>query len=63
MSAALTAFDLALGGELTSHVYPSTTTPGEVDVLYVTTKGASVALTPDTFAGSKAYRCVADPLN
>jgi len=63
MLTALTAFDLAPGGELTSHVYPSSATPGELDVLVVVSKGGSVGLTPDTAAGSKAYRCVADPLN
>jgi hypothetical protein len=61
--AALTAFDPAPGGELTSHVYPSASTPGDLDVLYVTDKGGSVGLTADRSAGRKAYRCVADPLN
>lgn len=61
--AALTAFDLAPGGELTSHVYPSSATPGALDVLYVTDKVGSVGITPETSAGGKAYRCVADPLN
>ncbi len=61
--AALTAFDPAPGGELTSHVYPSVATPGDVDVLFVVSKGGSVGITADTAAGSKAYRCVADPLN
>jgi hypothetical protein len=63
MLAALTAFDPAPGGELTSHVYPSTATPGTVEVLVVASKGGSVEVTPNTAAGSKAYRCVADPLN
>ncbi|HEY6964004.1 MAG TPA: hypothetical protein VI407_02200 [Erythrobacter sp.] len=54
---------LAPGGELTSEVYPSASTPGEVEALYVTDNVAHVALTPDTAAGAKAYRCVADPLN
>lgn len=63
LRAGLAAFDLAPGGELTSHVYPSTTSPGDLDVLYVTDKIGSAALTPNTFAGSKAYRCVTDPLN
>ncbi|HET7177735.1 MAG TPA: hypothetical protein VFI63_03520 [Solirubrobacterales bacterium] len=54
---------LASGGELTSEVYPSTSTPGEVEVLYITNKVGNVGLTPDTDAGAKAYRCVADPLN
>jgi hypothetical protein len=54
---------LAPGGELTSEVYPSTSTAGEVEALYVTDKVGHVALTPDTVAGAKSYRCVADPLN
>ena len=54
---------LAAGGELTSNVYPSGSSPGQLDVLYVTDQVGSVALTPDTGAGAKAYRCVADPLN
>ena len=53
---------LAPGGELTSEVYPSAT-PGELDVLFVTDQGGSVAITPNTGAGGKAFRCVADPLN
>ena len=60
--AALTAVPLAAGGELTSDVYPSST-PGQLDVLYVTDRVGSVALTPDTGASGKAYRCVTDPLN
>jgi hypothetical protein len=54
---------LASGGELTSQVYPSTANPGLVEALYVTSKTANVALTPDTDPGAKSYRCVADPLN
>jgi len=54
---------LAPGGELTSQVIASATTPGEVETLYVTARTGSVALTPDTDAGAKSYRCVADPLN
>ena len=26
-------------------------------------QGGSVAVTPGTFAGAKAFRCVSDPLN
>jgi hypothetical protein len=63
LRAALTAVQLAQGGELTSNVYPSSTDLGRLDVLYVTDQVGSVALTPDTFAGRKAYRCVTDPLN
>lgn len=54
---------LAPGGELTRNVYPSSTDPGRLDVLYITDSVGSVALTPDTAAGAKAFRCVADPLN
>jgi hypothetical protein len=61
--AALTAVDPAPGGELTSAVYPSTSDPGQLDVLYVTDKVGSAALTPNTFEGAKAFRCVTDPLN
>jgi hypothetical protein len=53
--------NLAPGGELTRNVYP--TDDGRVDVLYVTDAGGSVAITPNTAAGAKAFRCVADPLN
>ena len=52
---------LAAGGELTRNVYPSSS--GPVDVLVVTDDGGSVAFTPNTAAGAKPFRCVADPLN
>src|SRR5437763_96023 len=52
---------LAPGGELTSDVYPSSSTQGELDVLYVTDQLGHVALTPDTGAGAKAFRCAIDP--
>ena len=63
LTAAFAAVDPAPGGELTSAVYPSATSPGDLDVLYVVTKTGGASLTPNTFAGGKAYRCVADPLN
>lgn len=63
LRAALAAVELAPGGELTSSVYPSASAPGQLDVLYVTDQVGSAALTPNTGAGGKAYRCVADPLN
>jgi hypothetical protein len=63
LRAALGAVQLAPGGELTSDVYPSSSSPGELDVLVITDQVGSVALTPNTGAGAKAYRCVADPLN
>jgi hypothetical protein len=52
---------LAVGGELTRDVYPAS--DGQVDVLYVTDDVGSVAITPNTAAGAKAFRCVTDPLN
>jgi hypothetical protein len=52
---------LAAGGELTRNVYPAAN--GRVDVLFVTDDIGSVALTPNTAAGAKAFRCVTDPLN
>ena len=52
---------LAPGGELTRNVYP--TGNGRVDVLIVTDAGGSVAITTNTAAGAKAFRCVTDPLN
>lgn len=63
LRAALTGVQLAAGGELTSNVYPSASKAGELDVLYVTDQVGSFALTPNTGAGEKAYRCVTDPLN
>jgi hypothetical protein len=63
MTAALTAVPLAPGGELTSNVYPSGTDPGRLDVLVVTDQVGGIALTPNTAAGGKPYRCVIDPLN
>jgi hypothetical protein len=54
---------LAAGGELTSEVTASSSEPGRVEDLYVTSKGGAVGVTPDTFAGAKSYRCVAPPLN
>ena len=63
LQAALSGVQLAAGGELTSDVVPSTSSTGNVDVLYVIDGAGSVAVTPNTFAGGKAFRCVADPLN
>jgi hypothetical protein len=63
LQAALTAVQLAQGGELTSSVYPSSAGGGRLDVLYVTDQVGSAALTSDTAAGAKAFRCVTDPLN
>jgi hypothetical protein len=54
---------LAPGGELTSEVYPSGSSAGSVDVLYMTDEAGSVGLVPNTAGGEKSFRCVADPLN
>jgi hypothetical protein len=54
---------LAPGGELTRNVYPSVSDPGRVDALFVITDTGGAAITPDTAAGAKAFRCVADPRN
>jgi hypothetical protein len=63
LRAALSAVPLAAGGELTSDVYPSSASPGGLDVLYVTDAVGNVAVTPNTGAGAKAFRCVTDPIN
>jgi hypothetical protein len=54
---------LAAGGELTSEVYPSGSSSGSVDVLYISGEAGSIGLVPDGPGGEKAFRCVADPLN
>lgn len=63
LRAALAKVQLAPGGELTSSIYPSGSEPGRVDVLFITDAVGSVALTPNTAAGAKAFRCATDPLN
>jgi len=63
LSAALTAFTLADGGELTSDVIPSSSLAGHLDVIYVTDQVGGIATTTDNSAGAKAYRCAADPMN
>ncbi len=63
LSLALAGPAVATGGELTGDVFPSSSKPNGVDVLYVTDSVGHVGVTPDTFAGAKAYRCVTDPLN
>jgi hypothetical protein len=63
LMAALATVTLAPGGELTSDVYPSSTDPGRLNALVIVDQVGGVALTPDTAAGAKAYRCVTDPLN
>jgi hypothetical protein len=53
------AFTLAPGGELTQNVYLINSS---LQVLVVDSAGRT-SLTTDTYAGRKAFRCVADPLN
>lgn len=54
---------VAPGGELTGNVFALSTSPDGVGTLYVTDSVGTVGVTPDTFAGAKAFRCVTDPLN
>jgi hypothetical protein len=56
-------FQLAPGGELTSEVYPSGSSPGSVDVLYIRDEAGSVGVVPNGPGGEKGFRCVADPRN
>jgi hypothetical protein len=53
----------AAGGELTSHIYPSGSSPGAYDVLSMTDEGGSVALVTGGAGGERAFRCVVDPRN
>jgi hypothetical protein len=53
---------IARGGELTAEVYPSASSPGQVEVLYITELG-NVGVVPNRVDGARAFRCVADPLN
>jgi hypothetical protein len=63
------AFDLdrmgpiAPDGELTSEVYPSGSSPGQVEVLYMTNELGHVGVVQDRADQARAFRCVADPLN
>ncbi len=61
--AAVNGFQLAAGGELTSNTTYLASSPDGVGTLVVVDRGGTVGVTPDTFAGAKAYRCVTDPLN
>jgi hypothetical protein len=63
LRAALAALQLAPGGELTADVYPSSSSPGDVEALVVTDEVGGVVLTPNSDAGAKEFRCVTDPLN
>ncbi len=54
---------LAPGGELTANVYPSSASPGKLDVLVITEENGNVGLVPDDGSGAKPYRCATDPMN
>ncbi len=50
------------GGELAAEVYPPSS--GDIeDALIVINEFGRVSTTPDTFAGRRAFRCVAYPIN
>lgn len=65
LTAALTHTSIALaaGGELTAEVVASSTRPGQVEDLYVTSVTGSVAFVPDNGEYPKSFRCVTDPRN
>jgi len=54
---------LAPGGELTANVYPPQAANETVRALIIVSPGGSVDTVPDTFAGGKGFRCVANPVN
>jgi hypothetical protein len=54
---------LAPGGELTSNVYPPSAPGRRLDVLTIIDATGNVAITPDTVAGARQFRCVATPIN
>ena len=57
------AVQLAAGGELTSEVYPERDAGRARCSRSSPTRAAASRITPNTGAGGKAFRCVADPLN
>lgn len=54
---------LAPGGELTASVYPGDPVSEPLKVLIITSAGGAVDVVPNTFAGSRQFRCVANPSN
>lgn len=60
---AASQISLTPGGELTANVYPAADPSDPLNVLVMTTETGGVAVTTNTFAGRKPYRCVVDPLN
>jgi hypothetical protein len=62
LMAALTAVDLAPGGEMTSNVYPNPAS-GRLNDVYIIDEVGNASITPDTYEGRKPFRCVTDPFN
>lgn len=54
---------LAEGGELTANVYPPQTASESVRVLVVVNSSGDVDTVPNTFAGGRGFRCIANPIN
>ena len=54
---------LAPGGELTASVYPGNPVSEPLQVLIITSETGRVDVVPNTFAGSRQFRCVANPSN
>jgi hypothetical protein len=54
---------LSEGGELTDSIFPSASSPGNVEGLYISDTVGHAYLTPDNAAGAKSYRCAFDLRN
>jgi hypothetical protein len=54
---------LAPGGELTANVFPPSAPSDGLRVLIVVSQTGKVDTVPDTFAGRKGFRCIANPVN
>jgi hypothetical protein len=54
---------LPAGGELVGDVLPGTTASEPVRALVIVNQSGGAETVPDTFAGSRAFRCVANPTN
>ena len=54
---------LAPGGELTANVFPPNSPAEGLRVLIVVSQTGAVDTVPNTFAGGKGFRCVANPVN
>ncbi len=54
---------LAPGGELTANVYPPDTPSEQLRALVVINLSGDVSTVPNTYAGGRAFRCAANPIN